>query len=173
VREWIPITTSPRGRLALAAVEQFGERPFDDVTVGELAAAADVTTGALYHHFGSKLGLYDFVRNDVERRLLDRMEGAIAASAPMDRSAAVMAALVIGFDFAVREGFLRILGDPPAGTEHDRLADLLSASTAPASPVLGRVLAAAWRAALVAVAEGSDPQQAHAALLALEFRPSS
>ena len=38
---------------------------------------------------------------------------------------------------------------------------------------LGRVLAAAWRAALVAVAEGSDPQQAHAALLALEFRPSS
>jgi hypothetical protein len=44
-----------------------------------------------------------------------------------------MAALVIGFDFAVREGFLRILGDPPAGTEHDRLADLSSASTAPAS----------------------------------------
>ena len=173
MREWIPISTSPKGRLALAAVKQFGERPFDDVTVGELAAAANVTTGALYHHFGSKLGLYDFVRDDVERRLLDRMEGAIAASAHLDRSAAVMAALVIGFDFAVREGFLRILGDPPAGTEHDRLADLLSASTAPASPVLGRVLAAAWRAALVAVAEGSDPQQAHAALLALEFRPSS
>jgi AcrR family transcriptional regulator len=173
VREWIPISASPKGRLALAAVKQFGERPFDDVTVGELAAAADVTTGALYHHFGSKLGLYDFVRDDVERRLLDRMEGAIAASTPLDRSAAVMAALVIGFDFAVREGFLRILGDPPAGTEHDRLADLLSASTAPASPVLGRVLAAAWRAALVAVAEGSDPQQARAALLTLELRLSS
>jgi AcrR family transcriptional regulator len=170
VREWIPISTSPKGRLALAAVKQFGERPFDDVTVGELAAAANVTTGALYHHYGSKLGLYDFVRDDVERRLLDRMEGAIAASAHLDRSAAVMAALVIGFDFAVREGFLRILGDPPAGTEHDRLADLLSASTAPGSPVLGRVLAAAWRAALVAVAEGSDPRQARAALLALEFR---
>ncbi len=154
-------------------MKQFGERPFDDVTVGELAAAANVTTGALYHHFGSKLGLYDFVRDDVERRLLDRMEGAIAASARLDRSAAVMAALVIGFDFAVREGFLRILGDPPAGTEHDRLADLLSASTAPASPVLGRVLAAAWRAALMAVAEGSDPQQARPALLALEFRLSS
>ena len=170
MREWIPISTSPKGRLALAAVKQFGERPFDDVTVGELAAAANVTTGALYHHFGSKLGLYDFVRDDVERRLLDRMEGAIAASAHLDRSAAVMASLVIGFDFAVREGFLRILGDPPAGTEHDRLADLLSASTAPGSPVLGRVLAAAWRAALVAVAEGSDPQQARAVLLALEFR---
>jgi acetolactate decarboxylase len=39
-------------------------------------------------------------------------------------------AQVIGFDFAVREGFLHILADPPAG-QADRLADLLSASTAP------------------------------------------
>jgi hypothetical protein len=70
----------------------------------------------------------------------------------------------------VREGFLRILGAPPAGTEHDRLAEMLSAATAPASPVLGRMLAAAWRAALAAVAEGSEPEQARAALLAFEFR---
>ena len=168
MREWIPVSSSPKGRLALAAVKEFGSRPFDAVTVGELAAAANVTTGALYHHFGSKLGLYAFVRDDVERRLLDRMEGAIAASAPAP--AAVTAALLVGFDFAVREGFLRILGDPPAGAEPDRLAQLLSANTAPASPVLGRVLAAAWRAALTAVAEGSEPAQARAALLALEFR---
>jgi len=148
-------------------LKEFGAHPFDEVTVGELASAAKVTTGALYHHFGSKLGLYDFVREDVERRLLDRMEGAVAAS---HRSAAVTAALLVGFDFAVHEGFLRILGDPPAGAEHDRLAQMLSANTAPASPVLGRVLAAAWRAALAAVAEGADPQQARAALLAFEFR---
>lgn len=174
MREWIPISTSPKGRLALAAVRQFGARPFDEVTVGELAAAAEVTTGALYHHFGSKLGLYDFVRQDVEQRLLDRMEGAIAASAPAsERPAAVMAALVIGFDFAVREGFLRMLGDPPGGAAHDRLAEMLSASTAPATPVLGRILAAAWRAALVAVAEGTDSQDARAALVALEFRLAS
>jgi hypothetical protein len=75
---------------------------------------------------------------------------------------------VIGFDFAVREGFLSILGDPPARTEHDRLADLSSASMAPASPVLGRVLAALAGGAR-AVAEGSDAKQARAALLALEF----
>lgn len=174
MREWIPISTSPKGRLALAAVREFGARPFDEVTVGELAAGAAVTTGALYHHFGSKLGLYDFVREDVEQRLLDRMEGAIAASASVsDRPAAVMAALLIGFDFAVREGFLRILGEPPAGAERDRLAALLTASTAPASPLLGRVLAAAWRAALVAVAAGADPQEARAALDTLEFRLAS
>ena len=134
-------------------------------------AAAKVITGALYHHFGSKLGLYVFVRKDVERRLLDRMEGAVAASGDdADRSAAVTAALLVGFDFAVREGFLQILGAPPAGAEGDRLAEMLSASTAPTSPVLGRVLAAAWRAALLTVAEGSKPQSARAALRAFELR---
>ena len=164
------MSTSPKGRLALAAVREFGARPFDEVTVGGLATTAEVTTGAIYHHFGSKLGLYDFVREDVERRLLDRMEGALAAYSPeTDRSSAVTAALLVGFDFAVREGFLRILGEPPAGAEHDRLAQLLTASTAPASPVLGRVLAAAWRAALLAVAEGAEPDDARAALVAFEY----
>ncbi|WP_332662313.1 TetR/AcrR family transcriptional regulator [Aeromicrobium sp.] len=171
MREWIPVSTSPKGRLALAAVKEFGARSFDEVTVGELAAAADVTTGALYHHFDNKLGLYAFVRSDVEQRLLDRMEGAIAAGG--EGSAAVKAALLVGFDFAVREGFPQLLGAPPAGTEGDRLAAMLTASTAPAPAVLGRVLAAAWRAALAAVAEGSEPDDARAALLALDVRIAS
>ncbi len=171
MREWIPVSTSPKGRLALAAVREFGARPFDEVTVGELSAAAEVTTGALYHHFGSKLGLYAFVREEAERRLLDRMEGAVAAAGDeADRTAAVRAALLVGFDFAVGEGFLHLLGAPPAGAGGDRLAEMLSAATAPASPVLGGVLAAAWRAALAAVAEGSEPQAARAALLAIELR---
>jgi hypothetical protein len=101
------------------------------------------------------------------------MEGAIAASAPAsDRPAAVMAALVVGFDFVVREDFVRIVGDPPAGAECDRVAELLNASTAPASLILSRVLASAWRSALVAVAEGADPHEARAALLSLGFRVS-
>jgi AcrR family transcriptional regulator len=158
VPDWIPISTSPKGRLALAAVREFGARPFEEVTVAELASAADVTTGAIYHHFESKLGLYAFVRNDVEQRLLDRIEGALAAAAP------VTAALLVGFDFAVREGFLRILGDPPPGGR-DRLAELLG------GPVAGRILAAAWRAALAAVADGADPREARAALAALRYEP--
>lgn len=175
MREWVPVSSSARGRLARAAVEAFGARPFEAVTVGELAAAARVSTGALYHHFGSKLGLYAFVREDVERRLLDRMEGAVAASVPVgDRTAAVTAALLAGFDFAVREGFARLLAASPplspSSSEPDRLADLLSALTAPASAVLGRVLAASWRAAVLAVAEGEPPPSARAALVALEAR---
>ncbi|MFV0372972.1 MAG: TetR/AcrR family transcriptional regulator [Microbacterium sp.] len=157
------MSTSPRGRLALAAVQQFGAQPFDEVTVSALAADAEVTTGAIYHHFGSKLGLYEFVRADVERRLLDRMEGA--ADAASEPTAGARSALLVGFDFAVREGFSRLLGTPPAGSEGDRLTDLLAAQHA--SPLLGRVIAAAWREALAAVADGADPAQARAALEAI------
>ena len=61
------------------ALAEFGARGYGGVSVIELAAGAGVTTGSLYHHFGSKLGLYTFVRDDVERRALDRMEGASGA----------------------------------------------------------------------------------------------
>ena len=171
MREWLPVSTSPKGRLALTAVREFGRRPYPEVTVAELAAGAEVTTGAIYHHFGSKHGLYAFVRHDVERRLLDRMEGALEGTASgSDPTAAVGAALLVGFDFAVREDYSHLLGAPPAEADPDLLAELLSAVTATTSPVLGRVVAAAWRMALLAVAQGHDPAQARTALAALRLQ---
>lgn len=155
------MSSSPKGRLVLAAVRQFGARPFESVTVGELAREAEVTTGAIYHHFGSKLGLYDVVRTDVEQRLLDRMSGALAAG--HRGTTAVRSALRVGLDFAVEQRFTELLGAAPPG-EADRVADLLAGAT---SPVLGRLLAAAWRAALLAAATGTPVQDVRAALDAL------
>lgn len=164
MREWIPISSSPRGRLALAAVREFGTRPYDAVTVGELAAAAGVTTGALYHHFDSKLGLYAVARTDVERRLLDRMEGAAAAAGDPDQ--AVRAALTVGFDFAVAEDFTRLMGDRAPDGRTDPVAELL-AHLSGDGPALGRVLVAGWRAAVLAVADGIPVAAARAALGAI------
>lgn len=171
----MPISTSPKGRLALAAVDAFGARAFEEVAVADLAEAAGVTTGALYHHFGNKLGLYAFVRDDVERRLLDRIEGALAApdaDSADDGGARVLPAMVVGFDFAVQERFLHLLDAPPPGTGSDRLAQVLSTALPAASPVLAAVLAAALRAAIRAVGAGADPVDARAALRSLELRLS-
>jgi AcrR family transcriptional regulator len=164
MREWIPVSTSPKGRLALRALEDFGSRPFQDVTVGELSAGAGVTTGSLYHHFDSKLGLYSFVRDEAERRLLDRMEGAASARAGDGVPAALRAALIVGFDFVAGQGFVRLLGEAHPARDLDPVADLLAEISHSGRVPIARVLAAAWRAALMAVAEGASPAHARAAL---------
>jgi len=156
--EWMPTTRSTRGRLVLAALDAFGARGYEGVGVAELARAAETTTGPLYHHFGSKLGLYDAVRTDVERRVTDRMEGALAASTE------VAPALVVAFDYAQRAGFLRLLGEPHPARAADPVAALLDEHV---EAPLGALLAAAWRAALVASAEGTEPAAARRALRAL------
>ena len=166
MRDWIPTRDSPRGRLVIAALEAFGARGYEGVAVAELARAAETTTGPLYHHFGSKLGLYDVIRTDVERRVIDRMEGALAAARGPE---AVSAALVVGFDYAERAGFLRLLGESHPERAGDPVAALLD-DRLDAAP-LGQMLAAAWRAALAACADGAEPAAARGALRALTDRP--
>lgn len=169
MREWIPVSSSAKGRLALRALEDFGRWGFEQVNVAELAASAGVTTGSLYHHFGSKIGLYGFVRAEAEQRLLDRMEGAAAARADAGSTGAVRSALLVGFDFAVSQGFLRLLGEPHPAPGGDRVAELLAEISDGGRTPIGRMLAAAWRAALLAVAEGAPPESASAGLAALEL----
>jgi AcrR family transcriptional regulator len=161
VREWVPVSTSAKGRLALRALEEFGRRGFEGVAVADLASSAGVTTGALYHHFGSKTGLYDFVRVEAEQRVIDRMAGAAAAGGT------VRAALLVGFDFAVDRGFLRLLGEPHPTRDTDPVADLLGDISDGGRTPLGRILAAAWRAALLAVDDGSPPDSARSGLAVL------
>ena len=158
----MPTRDSPRGRLVLAGLEAFGARGYEGVAVAELARTAETTTGPLYHHFGSKLGLYDVIRTDVERRVTDRMEGALAAAHGPE---AVTAALVVAFDYAERAGFLRLLGESHPERAGDPVAALLE-ERLDAAP-LGWMLAAAWRAALTACAEGIEPAEARRALRAL------
>ena len=90
------------------ALAAFGARGYDAVGVTELAASAGVTIGSLYHHFGSKAGLYDLVRTDVERRVLDRMEGA-AAVRDAHEPAGLAVVLLVGYDYLVGSGFARLL----------------------------------------------------------------
>ena len=166
MREWVPAPSSARGRLATEALAAFGAQGYDGVAVGELARAAGVTTGSLYHHFGSKLGLYAVVREEVERRLLDRMEGA-AAAVGRSGTGAVEAALLVGFDYAAAHEFARLLAEPDPGGGADPVEKLLVRLD---GDPRGRLLAAAWRAALSAAGTGTDRARCRSALASLVHR---
>jgi AcrR family transcriptional regulator len=47
-------TDARRDQLLTAGVELLGRRPYDDVSIGEIAAAAGVSKGLLYHYFPTK-----------------------------------------------------------------------------------------------------------------------
>jgi AcrR family transcriptional regulator len=155
--EWYPVPGSAKARLARLALREFGARGYDGVGVTELAARAGVTTGSLYHHFGSKAGLYGLVRTEVERRVLDRMEGAAAAVAEQGGAAPLRACLLVGFNAAVAQGAARMLAERHPQRAEDPIAGLLADLAPGGDAVLARVLAAAWRAALAEVAAGAPP----------------
>ena len=150
VRAWIPVPGSTKGRLVDGAIAEFGRRGYEAVSVHELAARAEVTIGSLYHHFGNKLGLYDAVRTDIERRLLDRMEGAA------DGGASTARMLLVGFDYLVRTRYARLLSEPHPDRAEDPVLIMVAGYADNDGRPVGRLLLAAWRAAL-AEAAAVDP----------------
>lgn len=164
--DWVPVSTSARGRLTVAALEAFGKLGYDAVSVVELAGQARVTTGSLYHHFGSKAGLYAFVRHDVEQRILDRMEGAAAVVAGEGPARSVRATLLVAFDYATAQGFARLLGERNPGADADPIETFLARLVGPRRNALAPLVAATWRAALLVVAAGTPVASARRALAA-------
>lgn len=172
MRSWIPVPGTTTGRLVVAALELFGPQGFDPVSVTGIAERAGVTTGSLYHHFGSKAGLYQLVRADVEQRVVDRLEGA-AAARPVRMVADLAPVLLVGYDYVVDRGFTRLLGEPaPAGAGGgapvDEVQQLLGRMVADKVAPMDALLAAAWRAALTYASTGPDAaKEARVALVRL------
>lgn len=59
-----------RAALLAAARKQFARVGFTQAELGKIAADARVTTGAIYHHFGSKKGLFLAVAEQLEAQIL-------------------------------------------------------------------------------------------------------
>lgn len=53
-----------------AARTRFGTQGFEGASLEEIGADARVTTGAIYHHFGNKAGLFRAVAEQIEAELL-------------------------------------------------------------------------------------------------------
>ncbi len=70
-------STETRERILTIARSAFASGGFDASTNRELATRAGITSGALYHYFGSKLDLYLAVHHDVQARIYARFNEAV------------------------------------------------------------------------------------------------
>jgi AcrR family transcriptional regulator len=65
---------SRRAQLLELGLGLFGTRSYDEVSIDDIARAAGVSKGLLYHYFGGKRAFYVAVVRDGARRLLEAME---------------------------------------------------------------------------------------------------
>ncbi|QOR69442.1 TetR family transcriptional regulator [Ruania alkalisoli] len=63
-------------RVLEAATEQFASRGFADVSLDDVARAAEVTRGAVYHHYGSKAKLFAAVAAALQVQIAAVVAGA-------------------------------------------------------------------------------------------------
>jgi AcrR family transcriptional regulator len=70
-----------RAKLVAAARHAFGTVGYAEASMDEFTAAAGLTRGALYHHFGDKKGLLEAVIAEIDAEMNGRL-CAISAGAP-------------------------------------------------------------------------------------------
>jgi AcrR family transcriptional regulator len=67
-----------RAKLVQTARGLFATRGYGATSIGDITEAAEVTRGALYHHFPDKRALFDAVFETVEREALERIATQVA-----------------------------------------------------------------------------------------------
>jgi AcrR family transcriptional regulator len=72
-------TPTRRDELLALAARLFAERGFRATTVRDIADAAGILSGSLYHHFDSKESMVDEILTTFQERLFGRYEEIVAA----------------------------------------------------------------------------------------------
>ena len=118
-------TAATRGALVAAGRRLWAERGYADVGTPEIAAAAGVTRGAMYHQFADKAALFAEVAEVVESGVTARLGEYVAASGARDPAAALHAA-VDGWLAACEEPEVRqvLLLDGPVVLGWDGFRDM-------------------------------------------------
>jgi AcrR family transcriptional regulator len=119
-----------RKALIAAGRELFATRGYDDVGAEEIVRAADLTRGALYHHFPSgKRGLLEAVYERLEAESTERVARVVLDSEMHSPLAAMKAGVAAFLDECAEPGFQRIaLHDAPAVLGWDRWRDIAAAN---------------------------------------------
>jgi AcrR family transcriptional regulator len=96
-------SAATRDALISAARKLWGLRGYAEVGTREIAAAAGVTRGAMYHQFADKAALFREVVEVVEQEVLARMANVVAASGGTTPADAIRAAV---------DAWLEVSSDP-------------------------------------------------------------
>lgn len=72
--------SSTQRALVEHAAQLFGDHGYAGTSLDEVVAAAQVTKGALYHHFSNKLALFENVFDDCQQQATQQIEAAVAHS---------------------------------------------------------------------------------------------
>jgi AcrR family transcriptional regulator len=172
-------SAATRDALISAARKLWGVRGYAEVGTPEIATAAGVTRGAMYHQFADKAALFSEVVEAVEQDVMARMATLVAesgATTPADAiRAAVDAWLEVSGDPEVRQ---LILLDAPSvlgwaafrdvaqryslGMTEQLLTEAIRAGQLARQPVrpLAHVLIGALDEAVMAIATADDPKRA-------------
>ncbi|MGY0499195.1 QsdR family transcriptional regulator [Nocardia sp. FBN12] len=99
----------------------FATLGFDDVTMEQLAVAAETSKPTLYAHFGTKEQLFDACVRREASRLLEWMRESYRRAQGFDLDRHVATTTRALFDFAAThaEGFHVLFGAPTAGRSHE------------------------------------------------------
>lgn len=96
-----------RRALLAAARILFAKQGYEAAATEEIVRRAQVTRGALYHHFADKRALFDAVASEVAREIAQRIEAATPMTDPLQALiAGSMAFLDACLDPAVRRIYL-------------------------------------------------------------------
>jgi len=108
-----------------AARTLFTERGYEGVSAEEIVAAAGVTRGALYHHFGGKRELLDAVYEQLEAESTERVARIVLGSELHSPLAAMRAGIEAFLDECAQPELRQIaLHDAPAVLGWDRWREI-------------------------------------------------
>src|ERR1700761_7588304 len=82
-------SAATQSALISAARALWGERGYAEVGTPEIAAAAGVTRGAMYHQYPDKAALFGAVIEAVETEVMQRLSTSVAAAQPESSAAAL------------------------------------------------------------------------------------
>ena len=163
--------------LCTVARTLWGKRGYADVGTPEIAQAAGVTRGAMYHQYADKAALFRDVVEAVESEVMHRLAAAVVAADPgtpaMTLHVATDAWLDISADREVRqlvlldapnvlgwEGFQEVAQRYSLGMTEQLLQAAIDSGELAAQPVrpLAHILIGALDAAAMYIAHAPDPE---------------